>query len=93
MSRQKIRCNKNKIILPTQKETQIRSNIHWIDTVIGGNHGRGVLRFPMKLIYVMDNCNIFERVINVGYIYYWKDYNTVLKSTIIIKLGESSKKS
>ena len=41
----------------------------------------------------MDNCKIFERVINVGYIYYRKDYNTVLKSTIIMKLGESSKKS
>ena len=41
--------------------------------VVGGDHGQGVFRFPIKLIYIyiyiyiMDDGNIFERISYVVY--------------------------
>ena len=46
-----------------KKETQLLiesgdidiSNINIIDIVIGGDHGQGAFRFPMKILYIMNN--------------------------------------
>ena len=46
-----------------KKETQLLiksgdidiSNINRIDIVIGGGHGQGAFRFPMKILYIKNN--------------------------------------
>ena len=62
------------------------NNINQIDIVVGGYHSQDLFRFPMKLIYVMGNGEIFERVTNIGYIPCRKYYCSIFKNTIIIKV-------
>ena len=62
-----------------------------IDTVIGGDHGRGAFRCPMKLIYVMKSSNFFERESSVAYFLCKKNNGEILKNTIIHKLQDSLK--
>ena len=44
------------------------SDINRIDIVIGGDHGQGVFRFPLKILYIMNNGNRHEGIQPLGYI-------------------------
>ena len=68
------------------------NNIHRIDIVVGGYHDQDVVRFPMKLVYIIDDGNIFERITNRGYIYCRNDNDKIRWNTIKMKLGDSLKK-
>ena len=77
-----------------KKETQllIESDIDIIDIigiVIGGNHGQRAFRFPMKILYIMNNEKRHESIQPKGYILCQKDQGIILKNTIIKDLGES----
>ena len=37
-------------------------NISRIDIVVGGDHGQGAFRFPMKILYIMNNGNRHESI-------------------------------
>ena len=63
-----------------------------IDIVVREYHGQGVFCLPIKLIYVMDDKEIFEREAHIDYIHCRKDNSVILKNTIITKLGESFNK-
>ena len=63
-----------------KKETQLLiesgdidlSDIDRIDIVVGGDHGQGAFRFPMKILYIMNNEKRYESIQPVGYILYKK---------------------
>ena len=42
------------------------SNINRIDIVVGGDHGQGVFRFPMKILYIMNDDTRHESIQPVG---------------------------
>ena len=67
------------------------SHINRID-IVGGGYSQCTLWFPIKLICVMNNGNIFEYVSNSGYIHCRKDNIAILKKEITTKLDESFKK-
>ena len=70
-----------------KKETQLLiesgeidiSNINRIDIVVGGDHSQGVFRFPMKILYIMNNNTRHESIQLVGYILCKKDNGIILK--------------
>ena len=66
------------------------SDINRIDIVVGGGHGQGVFRFPMKILYIINNGNIHESIQPVGYILSKKDNGIILKNTIFKDLGDST---
>ena len=80
-----------------KKETQLLiesgdinlSDIDRIDIVVGGDHGQGAFRFPIKNLYIMNNEKRHERIRPVGYILCKKDNRLILKNTIIKELGDS----
>ena len=39
-----------------------KSNITRIDMVVGSDHGQGAFRFPMKILYIMNNGNRHESI-------------------------------
>ena len=61
-------------------------NISRIDDVIGGDHGQGAFRFPMKLLFVIKSSKNVERESSVAYILCKIDNGEILKNTIINKL-------
>ena len=65
------------------------SDIDRIDIIVGGNHDQGVFRFPMKILYIMNNQKRHEIIQPVGYILCKKDNGMILKITIIKDLGDS----
>ena len=46
----------------------IIDNISRIDVVVGGDHGQGAFRFPMKLLFIMKSSKNIERENSVAYI-------------------------
>ena len=60
-----------------------------IDIVVGGDYGQWAFRFPMKILYIMNNGNRHESIQPVGYILCKKDNGIILKNTIIKDLGDS----
>ena len=80
-----------------KKETQLLiesgdtdiSNINRTDIVVSGDHCQGAFRFPMKILYIMNNGNIHESIQLMGYILCNKDNGIILKNTIIKDLGDS----
>ena len=64
-------------------------NISRIDIVVGGDHGQGAFRFPMKILYIMKDDTRHESIQPVGYILCKKDNGIILKNTIIKDLGDS----
>ena len=64
-------------------------NINRIDIVVGGDHGQGAFRFPMKILYIMNDDTRHESIQPVGYILCQKDNGIILKNTIIKDLGDS----
>ena len=64
-------------------------NINRIDIVICGDHGQGVFRFPMKILYIMNDDTRHESIQPVGYILCKKDNGIIFKDTIIKDLGDS----
>ena len=42
--------------------------INRINIVVGGGHGQGTFRFPMKILYIMNNGKRHENIQPVGYI-------------------------
>ena len=74
-----------------KKETQllIKSgginlcDIDRIDIVVDGDHGQGAFRFPMQILYIMNDEKRHESIQPVGYILYKKNNGLVLKNTII----------
>ena len=70
-----------------KKETQLLiepidinfSDIDRIDIVVGGDHGQGTFRCPMKILYILNNEKIYESVQPVGYILYKKDIGLILR--------------
>ena len=44
------------------------SNINRIDIVVGGDHGKGAFRFPMKILYIMNSGKRHEGIQPVSYI-------------------------
>ena len=67
------------------------SNINRIDIVVGGDHGQGVFRIPMKILYIMNNGTRHESIQPVCYILCKEDNGIILKNTIIKDLGDSIK--
>ena len=65
------------------------NEIFRIDVTVGGDHGQGAFRFPMKLLFIMKSSKKIERTSSVVYILCKKDYDDILKNTIIEKLQES----
>ena len=63
-------------------------NVDRTDIVVGGDHGQGSFRFPMKILYIMNNGNIHESIQPVGYILCKKDNRIILNNTIIKDLGD-----
>ena len=63
------------------------SDINRIDIVVGGDRGQGAFRFPLKILYIMNNGNIHESIQPVGYILCKKNNGIILKNTIIKDLG------
>ena len=39
-----------------------------IDIVVGGDHGQGAFRFPMKILYIMNDDTRHESIQPMGYI-------------------------
>ena len=80
-----------------KKETQLSIesgdtdiyNVDRTDIVVGGDHGQGSFRFPMKILYIMNNGNIHESIQPVGYILCKKVNGIILKNIMIKDLGES----
>ena len=64
-------------------------DIDRIDIVFGGDYGQGAYRFPMKVLYIMNNEKRYESIQPVGYILCKKDNGLILKNTIIKDLGDS----
>ena len=54
-------------------------NINRIDIVDGGDHGQEAFRFPMKILYIMNNGTRHESIQPVGYILCKKDNGIILK--------------
>ena len=54
-------------------------NISRIDIVVGGDHGQGAFRFPMKILYIMKDDTRYESIQPVGYILCKKDNGIILK--------------
>ena len=56
------------IVAIFKKETQLLiesgdmdiCNINKLDIVVGGDHGHGAFRCPMKILYIMNNGNIHD---------------------------------
>ena len=55
------------------------SNIDRIDIVVGDDHGQVAFRFPMKILYIMNNEKRYESIQPVGYILCKKDNGLILK--------------
>ena len=47
----------------------IIDNVSRIDDIVGGDHGPGAFRFPMKLLFTMKSSKNIERESSVAYIY------------------------
>ena len=56
-----------------------------IDVVIGGDHGQGTFKFPIKLLFVMKSSKNVERESSVAYILCKKDNGEILENTTINK--------
>ena len=65
------------------------SNIIRIEIVVGGDHGQGAFRFPMKILYAMNNGIRHESIQPVGYILCKKDNGIILNNTTIKDPGDS----
>ena len=50
-----------------------------IDIVVGGNHGKGVFRFPMKILYIINNEKKHESIQPMGYILCKENNGIILK--------------
>ena len=59
------------------------------DIIIGGDHGQGSFRFPINILYIINNEKIHEIIQLVGYILCKKDDGLILENTIIKDLGDS----
>ena len=66
-------------------------DIDRIDIVFGGDYGQGSYRFPMKLLYIMNNEKRYESIQPVGYILNKKDNGIILKNKIIKEFSDSIK--
>ena len=62
-----------------------------IDVAIRSDHGQGVLRFPMKLLFVMKSSKNVERESIVAYILCKNGNREILKNTIMNKIQDSFK--
>ena len=67
------------------------SNINRIDIVVGGDHGQGVFRFLMNILYIMNDDTRHDSIQHMGYILCKKDNGIIFKNTIIKDLGDSIK--
>ena len=57
-------------------------NISRIDIVVGGDHGQGAFRFPMKILYIMKNLS--EDVIISKFGEYNYHHETGFKPDLVI---------
>ena len=57
--------------------------------VVGGNHGKRAFRFPMKILYIMNNEKRHESIQPKGYILCKQNNGLILKNTILKDLGDS----
>ena len=64
-------------------------DINRIDIVVGDDYGQGAFRFPMKILYIMNNGNRHESKQPMGYILCKKDNGIILKNIIIKDIGDS----
>ena len=64
-------------------------DINRIDMVVGGDHVQWAFRFPMKILYIMNNGKRYESVQPVGYILCKKGNCMILKNSIVKDLGDS----
>ena len=55
----------------------IIDDISRINVVVGGDHGQGVFRFPMKLLFIKKSTKNIERVSSVAYILCKKDNGNI----------------
>ena len=55
------------------------SDIIRIDIIVGGDHGQGAFRFPLKILYIINNGNRHESIQPVGYILCKKNDGIILK--------------
>ena len=64
-------------------------DINRIDIVVGGDHGQRVFRFPMKILYIMNNDKRHKSIQPMGYILCEKGNGIILKNIIIKDFGDS----
>ena len=55
------------------------SNINRTYIVVGGDHGQGVFRFPIKILYIMNSGKRHESIQSMDYILCKKDNGVILK--------------
>ena len=67
------------------------NDISRIDIIVGSDHGQGVFRFSIKLLFVMKSSKNVEHESSVAYILCKKDNGDILKNTIIDKIQDSFK--
>ena len=63
-------------------------NLKRIDIVVGDDHGQGAFRFPMKILYIMNDDTRHKSIQSVSYILCKKDNDIILKNTIIKEFGD-----
>ena len=63
------------------------SEINRIDIVVGGDHGRGSFRVPMKILHIKNNGKRYESIPSVGCILCKQGNGIILKKTIIKDVG------
>ena len=63
-------------------------DIDRIHIVVGGDHGQVAFRFPMKILYIINNEKRHESIQSMGCILYKNDNDITLKDTIIKDLGD-----
>ena len=64
------------------------NDISRIDVTVGGYHGQGAFRFPMKLLFIIKSAKNVERESSVVYILCKQDNGDILKNTIVNKLQD-----
>ena len=63
--------------------------INRIDIVVSDNHGQGAFRYPMKILYIMNNSKRHESIQSVGCVLCKKYNGIILKNVIIKHIGDS----
>ena len=57
--------------------------------IVGGDHGQGVFRFPINVLFLINGGETHVQICNTAYILYLKDNGIILNKTIMKKNHDS----